>query len=170
MRWSTRLTVAMVALVLLTAAAVGYIPYRNVVALALPRGLDRIDTRTRVLAAELEAGVRAARADVVGFSSAVAAEGIIRSRLAGGIDPIDGTSEAAWRARMASRYAAELAAKPSYRAFRIIGLDDAGREIVRVDRSGPGGAIRVCPGPAHSRCRPRRRRPGRRSRAATKPS
>ena len=145
MRLSTRLTLAMVVLVLLTATAVGYFTYRNVEAFALPRGLDRIDTRTRVLAAELEAGVHAARADVIGFGSAVAIEGIIRSRLAGGIDPIGGTSEAQWSARMAARYAVELAAKPSYREFRVIGLDDGGREIVRVDRSGPGGAIRVVP-------------------------
>jgi PAS domain S-box-containing protein len=145
MALSTRLTVAMVALVLLTATAVGYLTYRNVEAFALPRGLDRIDIRTRVLAAELESGIHAARADVIGFSSAVAVEGIIRSRLAGGVDPIDGTSEAVWRTRMASRYAAELAAKPSYRTFRIVGLDDGGREIVRVDRSGPDGAIRIVP-------------------------
>jgi PAS domain S-box-containing protein len=145
MKLSTRLTAAMVALVLLTATAVGYLTYRNVEAFALPRGLDRIDSRTRVLAAELEAGIRAARADVVGFASAVAVAGIVRSRLAGGVDPIGGTSEAVWRARMASRYAAELAAKPSYREFRIIGLDDGGREIVRVDRSGPGGAVRIVP-------------------------
>ena len=145
MKLSTRLTLAMVVLVLLTATAVGYFTYRNVEAFALPRGLDRIDTRTRVLAAELEAGVRAARADVIGFGAAVAVEGIIRARLAGGVDPIGGTSEAVWRARMAARYVAELAAKPSYREFRIIGLDDGGREIVRVDRFGPGGAIRVAP-------------------------
>jgi PAS domain S-box-containing protein len=145
MRLSTRLTLAMVMLVLLTATAVGYLTYRNVETFALPRGLDRIDTRTRVLAAELEAGVHAARADVIGFGAAVAVEGIIRSRLAGGVDPIDGTSEAVWRARMAARYAGELAAKPSYREFRIIGVDDGGREIVRVDRGGPGGAVRVVP-------------------------
>jgi PAS domain S-box-containing protein len=147
MKLSTRLSMAMVALVLLTATAVGYLTYRNVEAFALPRGLDRIDTMTRVLAAELEGGVRAARADVVGFRSAVAVEGIIRARLAGGVDPIGGTGEAVWRARMASRYAAELAAKPGWGAFRIIGRDDGGREIVRVDRSGPGGSIRVVPDP-----------------------
>ena len=82
---------------------------------------------------------------MVGFGSAVAAEGIVRSRLAGGTDPIGGTTEAVWRTRMASRYAAELAAKPSYRAFRIVGLDDGGRDIVRVDRSGPNGAMRSVP-------------------------
>jgi PAS domain S-box-containing protein len=38
---------------------------------------------------------------------------------------------------------AELAAKPSYSQFRLIGIADDGREIVRVDRMGPNGAIRV---------------------------
>ncbi len=52
---------------------------------------------------------------------------------------------------MASRYVAELAAKPSYRAFRIVGLDDGGRDIVRVDRSGPDGAIRSVPDAALER-------------------
>jgi PAS domain S-box-containing protein len=145
MRLSTQLTAAMVALVLLTATAVGYLAYRNVEALALPRDLDRIDARAQALATELEAGLRAVRADVIGFGAAVAVEGIIRSQVAGGVDPIDGTSEAVWRARMAARYAAELAAKPSYRTFRIVGLDGGGREIVRVDRSGPDGAVRIVP-------------------------
>jgi hypothetical protein len=104
MRLSTRLTVAMVALVLLTAAAVGYLTERNTEAIALPRGLERIDNRAPVLAAGLKAEFRGARADVVGFGSAVAAEGIVRSRLAGGIDPIGGTTKTAWRTRMASRY------------------------------------------------------------------
>ncbi|MDB5578763.1 MAG: domain S-box protein [Bradyrhizobium sp.] len=39
----------------------------------------------------------------------------------------------------------ELASKPNYYAFRIIGVDDDAREIVRVDRSGPDGAIRIVP-------------------------
>ena len=40
---------------------------------------------------------------------------------------------------------AELTAKPEYSRFRIIGIADGGRELVRVDRRGPGGAIRVVP-------------------------
>jgi hypothetical protein len=93
----------MVALVLLT-AAVGYLTERNIEAIALPRGLERIDNRARALAAWLEAEFRGTRADVVGFGSAVAAEGIVRFRLAGGIDPIGATTETVWRTRMAPRY------------------------------------------------------------------
>jgi hypothetical protein len=33
----------------------------------------------------------------------------------------------------------ELGSKPAYSQFRLIGIDDGGRELVRVDRSGPNG-------------------------------
>jgi len=141
---STRLAVAMVALVLLTASAVGILSYRNLEEAILPRALERIDTHTRLLASELESYARGARADILGFSSAVALEGVVRARLAGGVDPVDGTTEATWRDRMAARYLAELGSKPAYDQFRIIGRD--GLEIVRVDRSVPDRAPRIVPG------------------------
>ena len=62
--------------------------------------------------------------------------GLVRARKAGGIDPVDGVSEKTWRDRIATRFAAELEAKPTYAMLRIIGFDDDGREIVRVDRIG----------------------------------
>ena len=46
---------------------------------------------------------------------------------------------------MAERLLAELEAKPSYAQFRIIGIEDGGREILRIDHSGPNGAIRLVP-------------------------
>ena len=54
MSLSSRLTIAMVASVLVTATAIGLLTYRSVLAIALPRGLDRIDTYARVLATGLE--------------------------------------------------------------------------------------------------------------------
>ncbi len=67
------------------------------------------------------------------------------ARLSRGTDPAAAATEAEARRRMAQRYAVELATKPNYYAFRIIGVDDDGRELVRVDRSGPDGAIRIVP-------------------------
>src|ERR1700680_4386246 len=117
MRLSTRLTLAMVALVLLTASAIGLLAYRNIEATELPRALSRIDNDARVIATVLEASVRSARGDVIGFRSAAASDGITRANLAGGVHPLDGTTEAQWRERLASRFAAELAAKPEYAQF-----------------------------------------------------
>jgi PAS domain S-box-containing protein len=146
MKLSSRLTLAMVGLVIATAIAVGWLTYRNLEAAVLPRSVERVEGHVRFLAAELEIYARGARADIAGFRSAVALNGIVRARVAGGIDPLDGkTTETAWRDRMAARYAVELASKPAYSQFRVIGVDDGGREIVRVDRMGKGGAIRVVP-------------------------
>jgi PAS domain S-box-containing protein len=145
MRLSTRLTIAMVALVLLTVSAVGLLTYRNVVALALPRSLDRIDGQAHLIATVLEASMRGARSDVIGFRASIAVINIMTAYLRRDIDPAAGTTENEWRRRLALRFVAELTGKPDYAQFRVIGVADGGRELVRVDRSGPDGSIRVVP-------------------------
>jgi PAS domain S-box-containing protein len=141
MKLSTRLTLAMVGLVLLTTTAVGLSFAWNLEARALPRALDRIDMHAHLLAFDMEATVRAARFDVLTQGRAV--EGLVLARTAGVETRIDGTSEDQWRQRLASRFVAELKANPAYAEFRVIGLANNGREIVRVDRAGPEGAIHV---------------------------
>jgi PAS domain S-box-containing protein len=145
MKLSTRLILVMVGLVVATAIAVGWLTYRNLETAILPRSLDRVESHVRLLAAELEIYTRSARADIVGFRGAAALGGIVRAHAHGGVDPVDGTTEAIWRQRMAARFAIELASKPAYAQFRIMGIDDGGREIVRVDRKGEGGAVHIVP-------------------------
>ena len=143
MSLSTRLMAAMVALVLVTATVAGVLTYRNIDAIALPQALDLIEMHTRVVATELEASVAGARADVNTQGRAV--QGLVRANLAGGRDPLDGTSEAQWRNSLSARFVAQLSANPAYVEFALVGIADGGREIVRVDRAGPGGSIRVVP-------------------------
>lgn len=145
MRLSTRLMIAMVALVLLTATTVSLLTYHNVLAIALPRGLERINTQVRVIASDLEAPAQEARADVIGFRASVAVNEIMMARLRASTDPSASSNEADERGRLAFRFVNELMGKPEYAQFRVIGVDDGGREIVRVDRSGPNGAIRIVP-------------------------
>jgi PAS domain S-box-containing protein len=144
MKLSTRMVLAMMALVVLTALSVGSLSYYNIRSMALPRIAERVQIHVRVLATALETSVRGAREDIVGFEKAAAIAGIVRARLSGGVDPQDGTPEAVWRQRLADRLAAELAAKSSYDMFRLIEFSD-GQELVRVDRYGPNGGIRVAP-------------------------
>jgi hypothetical protein len=54
MTLSTRLMLAMVAMVLMTAATIGVISYWSIEAIALPDALDRIAMHTRLLATEIE--------------------------------------------------------------------------------------------------------------------
>jgi PAS domain S-box-containing protein len=145
MTLATRLAIAMILLVTIAVTAVGWLSNRSLEQAILPRVLDRIETHSRLVAAELESYVAGARGDIAGFRSAAALNGLIRAHLAGGIDPVDGVSEKTWHERIAERLLAELAAKPAYAQFRIIGIENGGREIVRVDRSGPDKAIRLVP-------------------------
>ncbi|HEX3936660.1 MAG TPA: PAS domain S-box protein [Xanthobacteraceae bacterium] len=136
----------MVALIAATVLAVGWMAYRNMNEAIVPRALERVKIELRPLTTELESYVRGARQDVTAFRSAAAIAGIVRANEAGGVDPKDGIAEAVWRQRMAERFAAELEAKPAYDKFRIISFAD-GRELLRVDRSGPDHVIRIVPGP-----------------------
>ncbi|NOJ50813.1 PAS domain S-box protein [Bradyrhizobium archetypum] len=145
MTLTTRLAIAMIALVAIAVTAVGWLSYRNLEQALLQRARDRIETHSRQIATDLEYYAASATGDVVGFRSAVALHGMVRARQAGGTDPVDGVSEKVWRDRIAARFAAELEAKPTYSMFRIIGLEDDGRELVRVDRNGPNGTVRIVP-------------------------
>jgi len=144
MRLSTRLTIAMVALVLLATIAVGVLTFRNIATFALPRALDRIDTHAELLANELAASVRGARADVLAFRSSNEVIDIMTAHSDRGNEPA-AAMEAEWRRRLGVQFAAELVSKPNYHEFRYIGADDGGRELVRVDRSDAGVPPRIVP-------------------------
>ncbi|EJN12365.1 PAS domain S-box [Bradyrhizobium sp. YR681] len=145
MTLATRLAIAMILLVAVTVAAVGWLGYRNITQAVIPRVLERVEAQSRLLATNLESYVGGVRGDLIGYRSAAAINGLIRAHIGGGTDALDGVSEQVWRERIATRLAAEIEAKPSYGQFRIIGLDDDQRELVRVDRSGPNGGARIVP-------------------------
>ncbi|SDO32081.1 PAS domain S-box protein [Afipia sp. GAS231] len=144
MTLTTRLAIAMIALVAIAVSAVGWLSYRSLEQAVLPRVLDRIETHSRLAASELESQVRTGRGDIATFQGLAAVTGLMRARLNGGIDPTDGTPEALWRERLEGRLAAQMPLRPAY-SLRVIGVADGHREIIRVDRSGPNGAVRIVP-------------------------
>jgi PAS domain S-box-containing protein len=144
MTLTTRLAIAMIALVAIAVSAVGWLSYRNVEQALLPRVLDRIETHSRFVAAELASHVQTGRGDITTFHGLAAVAGLMRARLNGGIDPVDQTTEAVWRERLEGRLAAQMPLRPTY-SLRFIGVADGHREIVRVDRSGPNGTVRIVP-------------------------
>ena len=116
MKLSTQLTLAIVGVVAVTAAAVGLFSYRSVETALLPGQLERAEMRVRLLADNLQSYVGAARADVAGFRS-TAIEGIIRASLAGGVDPKDGaTTLGQWRSQLAQRLVGQMVVQAGRRA------------------------------------------------------
>ena len=143
MTLTTKLAVAMIALVAVSVSAVAWLNYRSVEQAVIPRVLDRIESQARLVAADLESYVAGARGDIASLRFGVATNALMRARQSDAA--VDGASEQSWRERIADRLTAELAAKPAYSEIRVIGVDGGGREIVRVDRSGQDGAIRIVP-------------------------
>jgi PAS domain S-box-containing protein len=143
MTLSTKLAVAMIALVAITVSVVGWLNYRSVEQAVIPRVLDRIESQARLVAADLESYVAGARGDIASLRFDAAVNALMRGRQIEG--SVDGASEQSWREGIATRLAAELVAKPAYSEIRLIGIDGGGREIVRVDRSGQDGEIRIVP-------------------------
>jgi len=144
MRLSTQLALAIVGVVLVATTALGLYTYHSVETAILPGRLERAKMRTQLLAQEIEATARRRPCRCHRISFDCYRRHRPRHRR-GPLDPRDGTTLDQWRAGLATRFAAELAAKPVYTQFRVIGIADGGREIVRVDRSGPHGAIRNVP-------------------------
>jgi len=143
MTLATRLAIAMILLVAVAVAAVGWLSHYSLEKAFLPRVLERIESQSRLLASQLEAQTAGARADIVTFRANAAVRGMIDAHFNGGVDPIDHVSEKTWRERLLTRLLADVGAHPAYAKFRVIGAD--GREYLRVDRSGPGGSVRSVP-------------------------
>ena len=145
MTLTSRLAIAMTLLVAVAVSAVGWVSYRNLEQALLPRILVRIETNGKLAASDLKAYVRDACADVLTFSSRAVVHGMVTAHVNGGIDPVDHIAERTWRARLLNQLTVELTTKPAYAQVRLIGIADGGRELARVDRFGPGGAVRVVP-------------------------
>ena len=139
---STRLALAMVSLVLVTTAVVSFITYQSVTEAAIPHALDRLATRAMFIASNVETVLNSVGQDVASlqYSNGVAQLGVARTAV-----PFVQETDKEIRESIAARLSRVLKAKSEYAQIRIIGVADGGRELVRVVRGGPGGAIRIVP-------------------------
>ncbi len=140
-----RTATLLVVLALSTTAATLAVFQVQLSAVLQERTLDQaratVDLQRATLTAELDGLAQ----DLHLLARTPAASGIPRTRAAGGVDPIDGSSEAQWRGRLESIFLGLLIAHQNYDQVRFIGFADGGRELVRVDRHGPGGDARRVP-------------------------
>ncbi|HIB69775.1 MAG TPA: PAS domain S-box protein [Phycisphaerales bacterium] len=138
-----RITALAVFLVFATALAVTTWVFRSFEAQLVEQTLGELDSETHLQGLRFLARIQEVRQDVSFLSGTPPIEGIVRAKEAGGTDPLDGSTEAMWKSRLQTIFSQMAQAKPHYVQIRYIGLSDGGRELVRVDRRGLGGAIRV---------------------------
>jgi hypothetical protein len=124
MTLATRLAIAMILLVAIAVTAVGWLSQRSLEQALLPRVLDRIESHSQLVAADLQSSARGARTDIATFPSHAAVHGMVAAHLNGGIDPVDHVSEAAWRERLQTRFSI-----PRHRHRRRPARDHPGRPL-----------------------------------------
>jgi signal transduction histidine kinase len=142
-RLSVRLTLAMTALVLCAVAAVGVLAYYNIGRAVVPAGVTRLAGQAKARLGGFDGILRLLNSEILAAQSLPAHQGIIRARSNGGIDPEDGLTEAKWLSQLGNIYIGQIRVKPGIMSVSLVEIADGGQELLRVDRRGPGGEIRI---------------------------
>ncbi len=129
-----KISVIVFALVLVTAGTVGFFVTRASHNVLVRHEEATLSQEVLLKSMVLRQALDAIRQDVQVLAGTPPFQGVIRARDNGGIDPLDGSTEQEWRARLALIFAEFLRVKTDYTQARFIGVADGGREIVRVER------------------------------------
>ncbi|MEF2070148.1 sensor histidine kinase [Consotaella aegiceratis] len=143
MNLSLRLSIVMVALVALTAGAVGVLIYKRAVTAVVPSTLQSLRSNAGLVAANLEGFAAGARADVLALSTMpFVVDAAVELETIAPATPSEG-SPGQWRSHLAAVFTSMLQAQPHYLELRLIGADNSAMELVRVVRDESSLVTRV---------------------------
>lgn len=128
-----KLTILVVALIVLTASTVGLTIFSRARILLVENILRELGASAEINGVRLVSGIEALRNDAVFLSNLPEVHGIRRAIEAGGVDPVDLTTDALWRTQLIGIFSEMLASKPHYVGLQYISTRDA-LELVRVER------------------------------------
>ncbi len=131
-----RITLATGALVALALAITSYGTFHRINQVLEEKEIDALEIATGDAVRRVVSILDEVRRDVKQISGTDPVAGLVRARLAGGVDPVDGSTEERWRGQLEHIFEAMLSSQSRYTQIRLIGVADEGREIVRVERSG----------------------------------
>jgi PAS domain S-box-containing protein len=114
---------------------IGTIAYNRIRSATFDQAKERLAGSTKLMSQRFRLAYRDIEEDLSALSMTPPIRGIIRASENGGIDPYDGSSIENWRSRLAVIFASIMRNHQSYFQIRLVGADDQGREIVRIDRA-----------------------------------
>ncbi len=120
-------------LVISTAGLISFYNYKETNQNLLNLALKDINIELSAEASRIQAKFENLKDDVLFFSKMPHIQGIIRARQNGNVDPITNLSEEEWISRLEIILIQLLKSDINYLQARLIGLEDEGKEIVRVD-------------------------------------
>jgi len=134
--FAPRIALVTVFIMTLSALAVGGIVFSEVHRLLISEQSNALEENARVIGLQLRRSLDSLSTDVRVLAGTPPITGLIRAHHNGGWDQQDGSSDKAWRDRLATIFTITIASHPGYAQARYIGLANGGRELVRVDRIG----------------------------------
>lgn len=132
---SGKITALVVVLAFVSAASIGMLGYYESVQMSERTGVEKLQAEARVVAGRVREAINVVHQNALVVSYTPPIEGLSRARANDGVDPLDESTEALWRARLERIFAALMAANLEYTQVRLIGIEGNGRELVRVDRT-----------------------------------
>jgi PAS domain S-box-containing protein len=135
---SLRLAVFSVVSLTLAAVMVGYLFDRGRSEALEAREREHLRLYAERAADEIQRHITRLQSDVLFLVQTPPVQGIQRAREAGGVDAEGGSTLEQWRTRLAQIFHSFAAARPEYSQLRLIGVDDGGRELVKVERRADG--------------------------------
>ena len=88
-------------LVFVTAGAIGIVLYKDASQVLIRQKLDYLKSGTQQESIRLQSKIDTLRSDLLTLVGTPPIQGIVRSRKAGGADPLEGSTEELWRQRLA---------------------------------------------------------------------
>ena len=131
----TKVTLMAVVLIILTASIMGLSIFSGARELLIEKQLLDLAADVELNGVRLVSGIDDIRDDTVFLSRLPSVHGIRRAIQAGGVDPLDLTTDALWRTQLIAIFSEMLASKPHYVQLQYISAEQAGLELVHVERS-----------------------------------
>ncbi len=119
-----------------TALLIGTLFYVKISENALENEVQRLSVQTELLSPILKNIFATLEDDVTTLINLPPVQGIIRAQHNNNIDPLDNSTYEQWRERLETIFQSMLESKKDYIQIRYIGVNNNGRELVRVDRKG----------------------------------
>ncbi|MDX1546726.1 MAG: ATP-binding protein [Rhodothermales bacterium] len=145
---ASRLTLIFSLLVLAAAAAVGFLVFWGAREALIDASTNRLEHTVEMAEVRLSASREALREDIRYLAETPPVQGIVRasggpliSRRDGRLDRRTNLSDREWSAQMIENFDVFLQNRPSF--LRILFVGEAGREVVRVERTADGASRRV---------------------------
>lgn len=132
---STRLMLLLLFLVVISTSLVGSVTYYKVNQVLIKEELKQLENYTLLLQNKIQDELKDINDDLRFLTQTPPVQGVVRAHQAGGIDPYDDSTEAAWRERLAELFSQIASLNPDYYQIRFIGVENDGREITRVDQT-----------------------------------